>query len=283
MGYLSIDKSLELIGNCNLVYNKKSIKIYSTEDNQTFLIKSSKLYESGISYWFGITPSALKVSIDQNVDFFCFTIGYEGIIKLPIKILNEYIETADLSLNEEKNEIKHYHIRIKFDREIILYNSKKEIIITNYLLYDESIINADLQITDLDKIRKQAQDFSDYDQQYYLSEKKTKYRKESKAQKIRIAILENNTCQICNFSYEYINKKGHKSWIIEVDHIIDKKLGGGETIDNLWVLCPNCHSKKTKGIITINLHKQIVLENEKIIQFNDNHLGWKKQLPLTSV
>ncbi len=141
---------------------------------------------------------------------------------------------------------------------------------------EPSIVGADLQTTNIDKIREQAEAFSDYNQQYYLSEKKTKYRKESKAQKIRIAILENNTCQVCNFSCEYINKKGNKSWIIEVDHIVNKAQGGGETIDNLWVLCPNCHCKKTKGIITIDIQKQIVLEKEKIIQFNDNHLGWKK-------
>ncbi|WJS96992.1 HNH endonuclease [Flavobacterium johnsoniae] len=276
MGYLSIDNSLELIGNCNLIYNKKSIKIYSTKDNESFLIKFSKLYEDGISYWFGITPKSIKTSKEQNVDFFCFTLGYEGIIKLPVKILNEYIKTADFSFNNLKNEIKHYHIRIKFDTEIILYNSRKEIIITDYLLYDENLINIDLQSTDLEKIKKQAEDFSDYTQQYYLSEKKTKYRKESKAQKTRIAILENNTCQICNFSCGYINNKGNKSWIIEIDHIIDKGQGGGETINNLWVLCPNCHSKKTRGIITIDTEKKIVLENGKIIQFNDNHLGWNK-------
>lgn len=276
MAYLSIDKSLELIGDCTVKYNKRSIKIYSTEDNESFLIKSSKLYKSGISYWFGITPSSLNVSKDQNVNYFCFILGYEGIIKLPINILNEYVETADSSSYKDKDEIKHYHIRIKFDTEIILYNSKKEIIITEYLLYDESIIDSDLQMTGLEEIRKQAQAFSDYDQQYYLSEKKTKYRKESKAQKTRVALLENNTCQVCNFNCEYTNKKGNKSWIIEVDHIIDKGQGGGEKIDNLWVLCPNCHCKKTKGIITIDLQKQIVLENEKVIQFNDNHLGWKK-------
>jgi 5-methylcytosine-specific restriction protein A len=276
MGYLSINNSLNLIGNCNLIYNKKAIKIYSTESNESFLIKFSKLYEDGISYWFGITPSSIKISKEQNIDFFCFTLGYEGIIKLPINILNEYIKTADFSFNNVKNEIKRYHIRIKFDTEIILYNSKKEFIITDYLLYDENIIDIDLQSIDLNKIRKQAQDFSDYDQQYYLSEKKTKYRKESKAQKTRIAILENNTCQICSFHCEYINKKGSRSWIIEIDHIIDKGNGGGETINNLWVLCPNCHSKKTRGIIKIDPEKQIVLENGEIIQFKDNHLDWKK-------
>jgi 5-methylcytosine-specific restriction enzyme A len=276
MAHLSIDRSLELIGNCNLIYNKKSVKIYLTEYNEKFLIKFSKLHKNGISYWFGITPSSLKISKDQNIKFLCLIIGYEGIIKLPIKILNEYIKTADSTLNKKKNQIIHYHIRIKFDKEIILYNSKKEIIITNHLLYDENIIDVDLHTTDLDEIRKQAQSFSNYDQQYYVSEKKTKYRKESKAQKIRIAILENNTCQICGFRCEYINKKGNKSWIIEVDHIIDKVKGGGETIENLWVLCPNCHSKKTKGIITIDPEKKIVLENEKVIEFNDNHLYWKK-------
>lgn len=278
MSYLSIEKSLKLLEESELIFNKSSIKIYSTNKGEKFMIKSSKLYEGGISYWFGITPSSLKIARENSINFFCFTIGYEGIIRLPINLLYEYIESADKSEDKEKKLIKHYHIRIKYDDDIILYNSKKKYSISDYLIYDIETVLSDLNSTQISDIKKDAENFSDYEIQYYESERKTKYRKESKAQKERIAILENHTCQICNYRYEYLNKLGNKAWIIEVDHIIDKSHGGGETIDNLWVLCPNCHTKKTKGIISIDKTKQAVFENGQRIEYNDNHLGWKASL-----
>lgn len=44
---------------------------------------------------------------------------------------------------------------------------------------------------------------------------------------------------------------GKNGWIIQIDHIIDKADRGDENIKSLWALCPNCHSKKTYGAITI--------------------------------
>ena len=94
---------------------------------------------------------------------------------------------------------------------------------------------------------------------------------ESKKQKERIAILENHTCQICGFYQSYINQYGHKRYIIEVDHIIEKSKGGGENMHNLLVLCPNCHAKKTYGIITIDDDYR-VYENGQEIKIKDHHL-----------
>lgn len=276
MNYLSTQKSLELFGSSTLTYSSRSIKIYTLNNNQKIALKQSKLYDDGVSYWFGIVPNTLVAAKENKLDYFCFVLGYEGVIKLPIKVLFDYIKDTDKSINKDTNKIKHYHIRFKFNEKVILYNSKNELNVIDYLSYNKDLVISDLNSKDNSQILKEANRFNDYDQQYTLSEKINKYRKESRAQKERIAILENHQCQVCNYKYEFTNNKGIKKYIIEVDHIIDKANGGGETIDNLWVLCPNCHRKKTYGIIVLDKIAKIVYENGSEIKISDNHLGWNK-------
>ncbi|PJA39863.1 hypothetical protein CO179_04175, partial [candidate division WWE3 bacterium CG_4_9_14_3_um_filter_39_7] len=106
-------------------------------------------------------------------------------------------------------------------------------------------------------------------------EKEGKYtvRQDSAAQKERIKILENYSCQICGISFEYINANGKKKQYIHADHIIDKHKGGTEKLHNLWILCPNCHTKKTLGIITIDTDEERICEKgTEIFLHHDNHL-----------
>jgi len=111
------------------------------------------------------------------------------------------------------------------------------------------------------------------DSQFTYTTKARKIRKEDSRQKRLIARIENYSCQVCGFRCHFTNQNGKKAWIYEVDHIQDKAAGGNENPDNLWVLCPNCHAKKTKGIITIDKVKKIVEENGKIIKLHhDRHL-----------
>lgn len=135
---------------------------------------------------------------------------------------------------------------------------------------NEDFIYEETDNIDIDKIYKDAKNFKDFETQYALSDN-IKRRIESKKQKERIAILENHTCQVCGFRQPYINSNGKKRYIIEVDHIIEKSKGGGECMENLLVLCPNCHAKKTYGIITIDNNFR-VYENGKETKIRDNHL-----------
>lgn len=100
-----------------------------------------------------------------------------------------------------------------------------------------------------------------------------KIRIEDRVQKRIVAEIEGFACQICNWSLSRTDKKGNIHHRIDVDHIIDKSKGGDEDLRNLWVLCPNCHVKKTVGVITIKRGKKEVRENGKLIELHhDNHL-----------
>jgi 5-methylcytosine-specific restriction protein A len=257
-------------------YKNKSITYYKINNEELITMKFSHLYPNGVGYWYGITPSALKKYQLEGISYLCLILGYEGVLKLPFELILKYIENADVSKNDNKDGIKHYHVRIKYDEDIELYNSVERFNVNQYLIFDEELIFNDLNSKSMDQIREEALKFTDYAQQYIESEKRSKIRKESKAQKERIAKLEQHTCQVCGFNQEYLGKNGLTSWIIHVDHIVDKSKGGGETIDNLWVLCPNCHAKKTYGVIVIDKDEKMAKENGEEVKIRDNHLGWKK-------
>lgn len=128
---------------------------------------------------------------------------------------------------------------------------------------------------DKESLFEEAKSFLSKGEGYAVDTTPRMRRVENKKQKQRVAALEDYSCQICGWSLEWINSKGNKSFRIDVDHIVDKAKGGGEEVSNLWALCPNCHSKKTLGVIKIDPTKRKISENGKEIEFHhDNHLKW---------
>ena len=57
-----------------------------------------------------------------------------------------------------------------------------------------------------------------------------------------------------------------------VNSVKDKAAGGDERLKNLWALCPNCHRKKTRGVITIDIEGGTVEEEGRPIDITDKHL-----------
>lgn len=269
---ISDETCLELLGGCIKKYKKDLINFYKLTNEELITIKYSHLYETGNTYWYGVGYKALEKYREEKITHIVLILGYEGILRVPIDILEEHIKHARISIND-KGEIRHYHLTIKLDIEIVLHNPKKDILLSDFLIYNEDIVLSDINTKSAEQLLKEANKFQDYECQFGESNKKRKYRKESKAQKERIACLENHTCQVCGFYYEYI-RNGKKHWIITIDHILDKAKGGGEAKNNLWVLCPNCHAKKTSGIIIINKDQKTVYENGTEIKIRDNHLCW---------
>ncbi|MDQ5889921.1 MAG: endonuclease [Patescibacteria group bacterium] len=140
---------------------------------------------------------------------------------------------------------------------------------------EETVEGEKDEVIDKESILKEAEAYKDSGVSHVLDSSPRKLRVENAQQKKRIAKLENYACQICNWSLEWINSKGKKAFRIDVDHIVDKAKGGGEEISNLWALCPNCHVKKTLGVIVINPKTHsIVNEGKEIKMHHDNHLNW---------
>lgn len=129
-----------------------------------------------------------------------------------------------------------------------------------------------IQESSLEDILQKAKMFVDYKEQF-REEYSIKIRHESKMQKERIARIEDYTCQICGFRQSYVNANGRTRYIIEVDHIVEKSQGGGETINNLLVLCPNCHAKKTYGLIKVNPDYTIEENGRQRPLMQDRHLN----------
>lgn len=140
---------------------------------------------------------------------------------------------------------------------------------------EETIEDEIEESVDKEKLLIEAVDFKNEGEGYTLDTTPRKIRVENRIQKKRVAILEDYACQVCNWSLEWVNSKDKKSYRIDIDHITDKAKGGGEELSNLWALCPNCHTKKTLGVITIDKENKTIKENDKEIKLHhDNHLGW---------
>jgi rubredoxin len=128
------------------------------------------------------------------------------------------------------------------------------------------------EVVDMERVIREAQEYKDTGDAYVMGTTLQKRRVENKKQKQRVAEIENHRCQVCGWSLEWTNSKGKRVMRIDIDHIIEKSEGGGEELSNLWALCPNCHVKKTLGVIKVDLKKKIVTENGEEIQILDNHL-----------
>ncbi len=140
---------------------------------------------------------------------------------------------------------------------------------------EEHLEDAKEAVIDKEQLLHEARAFYSLQESHRLDSSSRRVRIENRQQKKRVAALEDYACQICDWSLEWINSKNKKSYRIDVDHIIDKADGGGEELDNLWVLCPNCHVKKTLGVITIDPARREITENGRTINLHhDNHLGW---------
>lgn len=126
-----------------------------------------------------------------------------------------------------------------------------------------------------EEIAKLIRDFKPLAKAYTEKEGNYRVRHDSDSQKVRIKIIENYECQVCGFSFEYVSDDGTKRKFAHADHIVDKSDGGTEVADNIWILCPNCHAKKTLGVITVNLKNNKICENDKEIRLHhNNHLSW---------
>ncbi|MCH5222264.1 MAG: HNH endonuclease [Muribaculaceae bacterium] len=251
----------------NIFENSKGQKIYF----QSSLVNDYNSYKA--------TWNSIKWPILNLIDFYCLIVDKIGFFYIPIDLLKEYSYISP-SKNDEL-----FHIRFKIFPEMSFITSKgntfnyslKQYFIP-FIFLDENKLEDQIAEESFEETLFKTLIFEDCKEQYKERLGFSRIRIENRAQKARIAKLENYTCQICGYRYEYKNNLGQKRWIIEVDHIKEKSKGGGEEINNMLVLCPNCHAKKTKGAIIIN-EDFSYLENNEIHQLKTNlHLGKFKHI-----
>jgi 5-methylcytosine-specific restriction endonuclease McrA len=101
-----------------------------------------------------------------------------------------------------------------------------------------------------------------------------KLRQENRKQMKIVKKLEDYRCQVCGYTFTYINSKDQETPYVEVDHIKRYADEGDEDLDNLWALCPTCHTKKTLGVIVVDKKEGEVRENGEVIEIKNNHLSW---------
>lgn len=247
--YLDINEIKSILPNSFLPLEQVHRKLIFRTAQGFMAITNSRIYDeySGEHLW---SSAFLDFFRKYGVKYICQTVGKRGLLLIPMEILSQYTDYANSKLY--KGELR-YFLRIRIDNDkYILHSKDYEIDLTEYFkpIDDDSYIDV-INQQDHNKIMYKARAFKDFEEHYVIAHS-LKVRHESRCQKERIATLENHTCQVCGFYQPYTNTIGKQRWIIEVDHIKPKSEGGGETIDNLLVLCPNCHAKKTAGIIEIN-------------------------------
>lgn len=230
------------------------------------ILRESKVYQDENVLWTAVNKDVL-----DDVSYLCLTAGYLGVLMIPASVLVQYFDNN--SISTLKNGRKNIRIRIEGERFILYDADSPEIDLSSYFISsenDDSICDL-IQSASIEEIWKKAEQFVDYEEQYREGFG-IKLRRESKMQKERISRIEEYTCQICGFHQAYVNKNGKQRFIIQVDHIVEKSQGGGECLNNLLVLCPNCHAKKTYGIIKINPDYTIEENGERKHLKYDRHL-----------
>lgn len=246
------------------IINKRQ-KLYQSPKG-VVIFRESKVYQDKNELWTAVNKDVL-----DDVSYLCLTAGYLGVLMIPASVLVQYFDNN--SISTLKNGRKNIRIRIEGERFILYDADSPEIDLSSYFISsenDDSICDL-IQSASIEEIWKKAEQFVDYEEQYREGFD-IKLRRESKMQKERISRIEEYTCQICGFHQAYVNKNGKQRFIIQVDHIVEKSQGGGECLNNLLVLCPNCHAKKTYGIIKINPDYTIEENGERKHLKYDRHL-----------
>ena len=74
-----------------------------------------------------------------------------------------------------------------------------------------------------------------------------------------------NKCELCGYDL-----------VVESHHILPKKKGGPHEVDNLMVLCPNCHALITRQYLFLKSRKDIPLLQKKLFKLR-KHTSALKQ------
>jgi hypothetical protein len=113
---------LDSLGGGKIVDSVGQVKIFELNSGERVAVKYSKEYPDG-SFWFSIRPNILNIYRDRKVTSIIFTLGDDGLARVPLAIIDEYIKEAGATLWPDGS-VKWYHIFIKKIPELSLFKSK---------------------------------------------------------------------------------------------------------------------------------------------------------------
>ncbi|MFH1300940.1 MAG: hypothetical protein ABIK07_07735 [Planctomycetota bacterium] len=108
-------------------------KCFKLHDGRIVKVQFSKLHNRHQAYWYGIRPSTYEQAKDLGCNHFVFVMGDEGFVVVPLKTIDEYLETTYISKNPDGT-IRHYHIHISPPPDVLLkgYGNAEDIDVTEY-------------------------------------------------------------------------------------------------------------------------------------------------------
>jgi len=92
----------------------------------------------------------------------------------------------------------------------------------------------------------------------------------------RIKLLYNNKCQVCGETFII---PGSQDYYSESHHIIPLREGGGDTFNNIIIVCPTCHKKFDKKFYIMDTKKkEFKIFNEKKKDYINSNLSLDRHL-----
>ena len=134
---ISLEKCIELLGGLKSKKSLKGVDVFELNDESKISIKLSQYYPEDSSFWYGVSPSTLSKYKDESLNHLVLIVGGEGLIKLPVNLLELYLCHANKTFFEN-GEVKHFHIFIRKVKQGVfkLYTSaeKEEFLLNDYFI-----------------------------------------------------------------------------------------------------------------------------------------------------
>lgn len=104
---------LGLLGSGKATASIRRFKAYTLTTGEVVTIKKSKRYDSGSTphYWYGINSSTRGHMSTAGVNHVIFVMGDLGLVKVPISVVDKYLETTHTSANADGS-VRHHHVII---------------------------------------------------------------------------------------------------------------------------------------------------------------------------
>jgi hypothetical protein len=103
--------AINTLGGGHIVERIGSTNVFKLANGENVIAKYSKRYNAG-EYWFAMYPASVDAYRQKAMDSIIFLLGSEGFAKVPLRVIDEYLNEAHVTRKDDGT-IQKYHIRIK--------------------------------------------------------------------------------------------------------------------------------------------------------------------------